>query len=43
MSIEENALEDFMYSVIYTAKLTTVKSVRVVLENFYTKKTDAQS
>ena len=37
-SIEENALQDFMYQVIHAANPATAKSVRLVLDQFYTKK-----
>jgi len=37
-SIEENALQDFMYQVIHAAVPSTVKSVRVVLDKFYVNK-----
>ena len=37
-SIEENALQDFMYQVIHAAVPATSKSVRVVLDRFYVNK-----
>ena len=37
-SIEENALQDFMYQVIHAAVPSTAKSVRVVLDKFYVNK-----
>ncbi|KAL7538289.1 hypothetical protein ACHAXR_008448 [Thalassiosira sp. AJA248-18] len=37
-SIEENALQDFMYHVIHAAVPSTAKSVRVVLDKFYINK-----
>jgi len=37
-SIEENALQDFMYQVIHAAIPSTAKSVRVVLDKFYVNK-----
>lgn len=38
ISIEENALQDFMYQVIHAAVSSTAKSVRVVLDKFYVNK-----
>ena len=37
-SIEENALQDFMHAVIHVANPSTAKSIRAVLDQFYTKK-----
>ena len=37
-SIEENALQDFMYQVIHSAVPSTSKSVRAILDKFYLNK-----
>ena len=37
-SIEENALQDFMYQVIHSAAPSTSKSVRAILDKFYLNK-----